>query len=459
MNLASTVATSLLLAGAATASAMLLGLPLAAFVGGSRRGWVAWLARALTLAPLAWPPVLLGGVWADLLGVGPAPAPGVMGGFGAHLALVLAWALGLVPLAALGWEFAARGVPHLEADAARALLSPAAAWRTVIGPRARPAVALVALTLLAIAAGDSATPPHFGVETLASQVALEFQTTLDAGRAVLVLAPLSIAAIVVTAFFAGRARAASERATLAPRRGIVPSIAVVIYLVFACFIPAGHLLGCATGGDGFLPGLRRLLPDVVNTLATMLGGGLVGAATTLVATRLQLATPRAPRAIRFAAMLLGMATALCPGLLLGLALTRPLASAPLPDANGWWLGIGLRAAGFSACLTLLTGLPASVRGAQALGLRPWTTARRYLGGEGRPLLLGASLASAAAALREADLWVGAGFAGGETLSVRAAQLLHFGLRAGAAQAMLAVMAAGLVLGLLAAVLTRARRVA
>jgi hypothetical protein len=136
-----------------------------------------------------------------------------------------------------------------------------------------------------------------------------------------------------------------------------------------------------------------------------------------------------------------------PGLVLGLG-AAALAAALPPALEGgvWWLGFLLRAGVWGALGAAMLGDAAIERAAAGLGLSPARRCVIAFGGPARAPLVIAAAAGAAAAMREIDYFAGFGRAGGETLAVRAAQLLHFGFRPQVAGVALALSAWAVALG-------------
>ena len=420
---------------AATLLAQILGLPLGVELG-ARRSRLA----AVVLAPLALPPVFVGGVLSDVGGLGPAPSRGA----GAELArwsgLTATWALSFAPLAALGARAALARVPAAEWHAARLMAPPSAPFRLVLWPRLRAPFALLAAAVATLAVTDVVTPPHFGVDTVASRAAFEFLTTLDHDAAYLASAPTWLVLVLAVAWLARPLTLAPPRRALPLHPNRATGSAAVGYAGVALALPASWAL-FATGGAGrVLDAAGRLGPELRATLAalalvTVAAAGAAAMRVALGAAR----APAGPTAPRLAERLAIAAPLCAPGLVVGLV----LASTPFHpslDRMVFAGGLLLRTLPWALLVAFAAQAPPAARASAALGVPARRRARLALGGGTASLSALAALVAAAALLREVDLFAGFALAGSETLAVRAAQELHYGLRAEAAAPVLVQVA-------------------
>jgi ABC-type Fe3+ transport system permease subunit len=172
---------TLALAGTATAVGLFFGIPAGAVLAQSRRAFPAML----TGLPLVVPPVLGAGAWMGL-GLpfpGPVGAGAILGGlFWPIVAFLLASALG--------------GIPRAQLDAAALQLSPARAFRAVVWPAARPALAVAALLVFLLSASEFTVPSTFAVPAVA-YVVFERLSAFQFGAAAGAALPLVALAILL----------------------------------------------------------------------------------------------------------------------------------------------------------------------------------------------------------------------------------------------------------------------
>ncbi|MFG0315696.1 MAG: hypothetical protein ACF8XB_00380 [Planctomycetota bacterium JB042] len=415
-----------------------LGLGLGAFLDGVKTTGGRVLA-GLSMLPLATPPVFLGGVVADLTGLGPAP----MGGAAALArwgGLVCVQALAFAPVAALATWAALRAIPDAERKAARLLRSRREAWRLSIGPAVRRPLVLTVAAVFALAATDVAVPPHFGVETLASRVAQGFLLSLDAERSAAAAWPLWAAlAVAVAVALAGapRATGAGGRriAVVPPARG--PAFLTLAYVAVAVAAPFAHALAHAGLDEGGLAVFGKFGDELGATLATVglglaLGAGAAAACVAVGAAGGGVGTRTA--AGRFA-LRLALAIPFCaPGVWVGVAAVdaaaRAGATVTVPVVAAALL---LRVLPWAAIGALVVGRSAAVRAARAAGVPAARRASLAARGEASGPMAAAAIAVAAAAAREVDLYAACAVPETETLALRAADALHYGFVADAAR--------------------------
>jgi hypothetical protein len=239
------------------------------------------LLAAAVLAPLALPPVVLGGLISELLRVGPAPLPGAAPTLGRWAALSATWALAFAPLAALIVHAAGLAAPALEMKAARALLAPRGRLRAVILPRVVPPLGLLAAAVAALAASDLVTPPHFGVETLASRVAWDFSTTLDGPRCE---AAYLVPWLAMALGFAALAPSAAPRRGQDGGESVRASwVAATAFALLTTVAPAALLIGRHGALEGgFSELLARLGRDARETALAVCAGAAASTATFLI---------------------------------------------------------------------------------------------------------------------------------------------------------------------------------
>ncbi len=444
--LVATVTLSTLLA-ALTAAVLAIGIGfcLACFFVDPARGRTAGFLRlalgGALLIPLAQPTVFLAGAISDLTGCGPAPSSQLGPALLRWAGLVITWALCFAPLAALACAFALRSLPRAEWVTARSMLGTRTALRVLLWPRLRGTTLWVGAAIGALAFNDLVTPPHFGVETLSSRIAFDFQTSLDREASAAAALPPWLALI---AIFLVLARPARTTISL----GRAPSIGlgrswpvrgvVGLYLSLAVLLPTGLAWQRVASAGARSAGIfTRHAREIENTLVLGVTAALVGACVGLLAA-VRTADLHSPKAWSRRLLFVALAMPLCaPGLVLaltavGMGAALPASAAPL----AWWLVLCIRCAAFGGLALLLAGRSRSTRAAAALGVgfgrRVWIALR----GEGLPLVTIAALSAAACVWRDVDLWGAGALPDSETLTVRAAQSMHFGFRAPACELML-----------------------
>lgn len=442
-------ATTLSTVLAALASAALatgIGFCLACFFVDPARGRAAGCLRfalgGAFLIPLAQPPVFLGGVISDLTGCGPAPSSQLGPALLRWAGLIATWALCFAPLAALACAFALRSLPRAEWVTARSMLGTRTALRMLLWPRLRGTTLWVGAAIAALAFNDLVTPPHFGVETLSSRIAFDFQTSLDRGASAAAALPpwLTLVAILLllarparTLTSLGRARAPAFELG---RSWLVRST-VILYLMLAVLLPmALAWQRVARAGVRSTDVFTRHARELENTVMFGFAAALIGACVGLLAT-LQMASD-APKAWIRRLLFIALALPLCaPGLVMALTAVGMGAALPVSLAPcAWWLVLLIRCAAFGGLALLLVGRSRATRAAAVLGVgfgrRVWIALR----GEGLLLVAIAALSAAACAWRDVDLWGAGAMPDSETLTVRAAQSMHFGFRAPVCELML-----------------------
>jgi iron(III) transport system permease protein len=159
---------TLIVAGGATAIALILGIPVGLTLAHTRRS----LPRTLTLFPLLLPPVLAAAAW---LGAR-LPVPHAFGC--AAILGALYW-----PIVALLLEASLRRLPGDTLDAAAIQLSSARTLRAVVWPHVRPALGAGALLVFLLAASEFTVPALFVVPTISMTIYEEMSAFRSASAA------------------------------------------------------------------------------------------------------------------------------------------------------------------------------------------------------------------------------------------------------------------------------------
>ncbi len=417
------------------------------------------VALALLYPALCVPAVFLGGVLSDVTGLGPAPGPPGGPAWLRHGALIVAWSFAYAPLAGLA-GFAALGtIPRAEWNAARLSLGLRARVRILLAPRLSPPFALIAAAVAALAFHDVATPAHFGVETLASLIAFDFQATLDvAGSAAAALPSWMIASLVLARLVL---QAPSVRTTTPPRYEprLLAAASYAAVVVIAAMLPAAWAVHRA--GTRIIAEATRLAPEllhsarlaaIVAVVAALVVAGAIGARVLAPTAR---GREDAPSLVVRALAVLPFAA---PGIVVGLFGVGLDQTLGIGSSVAWWFAFLARVVPWAWIGWILVHSTSADRAAQAVGTpAPARLLHAWIGPRGTPILIGA-LAASAAALREIELFAVFSLPGEETLAARAAQGLHYGLGPDVATAMLLqIGAAALVAATGVAVLSRRPR--
>jgi ABC-type Fe3+ transport system permease subunit len=412
---------SLLAALVAGVLAALWGLAPGALLASRPRGFVLSLCAAW-LAGMALPPVFLGGVWSWLLGMGPAPARSDESDLLRWLALSLTWGLSLAPLASLAVMLALVRVPRGELAAASIYLDQWQRFCIVLWPRVRGGLALASCAAAGLALLDASTPAHFGVTTVASRAQIEFLSTLETAPAgAVILAPWL--AISTLAWGLAPRDQGPSRAVFLTRAPCSAVIAGSLAVALSVGVPAVTLAWMA-GNAAHPSELAHHLPETLHSLKCALLGGTAAAFMALLYLALD-ARELLPRRGVLAAG--GALLLIAPGMLAGYA-TLWLGLRTGAPVTAWWCGFVLRTAPWCVPLILWSGGNSSLRAAMALGLPARRRVLAALLDRGPVVGALAFFAGAAGALREIEYFAAFSLPGGETLSARAAQLLHFGMR-------------------------------
>lgn len=438
---------TLLAALAAAALATAIGFCLACYFVDPARGRAAaglrFVLGGALLIPLAQPAVFLGGVISDLTGCGPAPSSQLGPALSRWAGLVVTWAFCFAPLAALACAYALRSLPRAEWVAARAMLGMRTALRVLLWPRLRGTTLWVGAAIAAMAFNDLVTPPHFGVETLSSRIAFDFQTSLDREASGAAALPPWLALVAILLLLARPARTTTNlgrgRAPVFElgRSWLVRGV-VTAYFLLAVLLPIGLAWRrVARAGARATDVFTRHAPEIENALVFGFAAALIGACVGLLAT-LHTASVQSPNAWFRRLLFVALALPLCaPGLVMaltavGMGAALPASMAPL----AWWLVFSIRCAAFGGLALLLAGRSRATRAAAVLGVGFGRRVRIALRGEGLLLVAIAAFSAAACAWRDVDLWGAGALPDSETLTVRAAQSMHFGFRAPVCEAML-----------------------
>lgn len=452
----SRTAASLGCALVAAASALAVAVPLAGFLAAhptKPAGRAAWyVIAALMLAPLAVPTVLIGGIVADVTGLGPIPPAVPAGTLATWAALALTWAVGFAPLAALGIWCASRTVGLAERRAAAVMLPPWGRVRVLLAGRLRGAMALLLLALIALAMQDAATPPHLGVETSASALMSAYRTTLDPVAPVAAALPAWIILVLVFAAFGGGRRLPPESGRSdeprAPSRATW--LAATAFVAVAVVFPVAWAVNRASRTAAPIIALDRHGDALMDSMvvAAVASAFAIAGAFALVAYRgYRTGRPVRPRPVASGVVrALLAAPIVAPGLVLGLIVISVTSELdPSFDVPVFYAVVLVRALPWGIlALALTAGPPRPV--AAALGMSDAQRARVALVDD--VALVGvAALAVVPAALREIDAHVALAPAGTDTLAGRCAQLLHYGLDADVARVMLLLVVAASVWGL------------
>jgi len=173
-------ASTLIVAGGATALALALGVPVGLTLAHSRRN----VLRTLTLFPLLLPPVLAAAAW---LGAR-LPVPHAFGC--AAILGAIYW-----PVVALLLEASLRRIPADALDAAALQLSRWRTFRVVVWPHVRPALGAAGLLVFVLAASEFTVPALFVVPTISMTIYEEMSAfrTASAASAALPLLALAVA--------------------------------------------------------------------------------------------------------------------------------------------------------------------------------------------------------------------------------------------------------------------------
>lgn len=254
---------SLLVAGASTVLAMLLGFALAVGLTASPPPWRKILF-ALTLAVLALPSFLVTNCWFDLLGANGLLSRWLPLNIYSPGGAVWILALLLWPIPALGlfstWQ--KLEPTHLEMDPA---LRGAHLFRFLLWPAARPMLATTAALVFALAMNNFAVPAILQVKVFPSEVWVQYNTRLDPWAALLLSWPLLVAPLLL--FLTLRRQEVSWprqiAADLAPcfRRQLGPgwlltvTMLCLLVLLLALAVPLAQLLTNARTWSEFTPAL------------------------------------------------------------------------------------------------------------------------------------------------------------------------------------------------------------
>jgi hypothetical protein len=225
-------------------------------------------------------------------------------------------------------------------------------------------------------------------------------------------------------------------------------------VVLSVAVPAVELVILA--GAQLAPNaLSRYLMEMGNTMKYSIAGGLAAAGVALLALAWDAAT--VPGRGRRVLMAGGALALTAPGM--AVAYTALLGQLHVGGTQTawWWMGfLLLRCAPWCLPLIVWGGGGASARAALALGLSPGKRVRAALRERGLALGMAAMLAGAAGSMREYEYFAAFGLPNGESISARAAQMLHFGMRAPLASIMVVQLAVALVWSLVAMMLWRRR---
>jgi len=342
---------TLVLAGASTLLAFLLGLPIGLLFSATDLPGRRYL-EILSVLPLVLPPILLAiAAYRDLLGVHPA-----------FLRAVLVFGLSLFPLVSLFTARAVRATGREALDAARLQTTPGdALLRVALGP-ALPGAAAGALLVFVFVVADFAVPDFLGVTTAkntirvyANAVYAAWNNDGNAGAAAAagmpptLLALGAFAGVLVLEARRGASTIGSRFRELAPLplgRGRWPALALVLLVLSAALVlPAVRNLETASGAhfgspvarggattqvvdterarpvsvwDGLRKGLRHenIGTSSLNSLLLAGGGALLAVLLALLLTEAGRAYPRLDKLLLVAAFL-------------------PIAVPPMSLAVGW----------------------------------------------------------------------------------------------------------------------------
>ena len=428
-------AASLLAAALSAAGACALGVVLGRFLAGDRRGGgvMQFLLKVAILVPLALHPVFLGGVIASLCNAGPAPATGTAGTSLRWLLMTLSGSLSLAPMAGMVAFLVLRAIPTAEWNSACCMLTRFQAWRRVIWPRLRQPMLLCLVALTTWSAHDMISPTHFGLETLATRIGLEFQRSLDSALAAAAMLPLwlGLAGVVLI-----MARPLVRNGGRRPRMQALPAsrpatLAAAGYAAVAVVLP-GVVLGGRVEGFQLQQWLSKYQAEILNTVQLGLLVASMGAAVHVAGVicrirRDSILATGSP--IGNALQLLALSLALCtPGLALGLMVSSTAGAWPgVQDSPLSIAALMLRALPAAVILVMLTPVASAERAVAAVHVSDRRRVRHVLSGPaGRGILVTALVASALL-FREVEIQAAFPVPETETLGVRALQGLHYGL--------------------------------
>jgi len=289
------LANSLLVAGAATLLALLLGGAVAVVLASSpalvRRGLL-----ALTVAVLALPAFLVTNCWIDLLGVTgalhrwlPLNVFSLRGAVGI-LALLL-W-----PLPALGifsaWQKI--DVAHLELDPA---LRGANLLRFLLLPAAKSSILVTAAITFALALNNFAVPAILQVKVYPAEVWVQFNTNLDALAALRLSWPLVLAPVLLVLFLRRAAipwpRVGASDIAPALRRQLgsawfgISMIVCGLGLVLSLLVPLVQLTANARTWSEFIPAFEAGQSAVLNSFLYAVTSALLTVILGLVLVRMR----------------------------------------------------------------------------------------------------------------------------------------------------------------------------
>lgn len=432
----------------AAALSTAIGAVLSPLIAGRGRTALGETARimlvAAIFAPIFLPHAAIGGVIAHMTSIGPAPTPGLVSPILRWSGLGLTWIVATLPWSMLFSAWADRSTGDAEKKSTAILLAPRARLPIVLRRRRR-AIATLLLCLFAAMFADLATPPHFGVETIGSRAAWEFQTTLDPFASLAILLPFWL----MTAFLIALVPRANDVGTKGSSwerrppilRGI---IAAVVVFVGPC-IGAAYTARPIFSLDG---AVDRLRDPAAETTATAVIGALFAASAALVSSAAELA--RTGKRTRTSDRLGVFSIALlvfCPGLLSGFLWASTAGFCRAVDRDVFfWAGVFQSTAVWGAVAAWALPLDDADRAGAALGLSPWRRFCASLSGSSGSRAVVAAFLGGAAAMRDIDHAAGFVRPGGETLAVRLAQGLHFGFRPETAEIAAALQMVAYLLG-------------
>lgn len=286
------LARSVLISTAATAGALLVGVPfgtlLACFEVPVRRAWL-----LLHVFPLFLPPFLLGLGWFHLLGRrGTLGSEATAAVLFSDWGVVLVLALTFAPIATVFTMLGLESVDVSMVEAGRVVASPLSVVRRLLLPLARPAIGLAALVVFSLSTSELGVPMLLRVKVYPAMVFTRLGgIDFAPGEAFALVLPL----LGITALVLAAERALSQRASFAtsgmrgaPRARLplgaarIPVLLGASLVVILSVLPIGVLAGRALAGDGFSQIDRWLGRAIPNTLIPGALAAIVAASLGLV---------------------------------------------------------------------------------------------------------------------------------------------------------------------------------
>lgn len=424
----SLLANSMRVAGASTLLALFFGLACAVVLSASS-GVLRRMLLALTIAVLALPSFLVTNTWIDLLGVNGALRSWIPLNIFSSVGAIWILLLLLWPIPALAiWSAWQKLEPvHFEVDSALRGMN---LFRFLLWPAARQQIGWSAAVVFALALNNFAVPTLLQVKVFTSEVWVQFNTHLDAVAALQLSWPL-VAAPVVLLLLARHSgvpwprETAAENALVLRRQlgrvWVMSASGVATAVVLTAFIaPLAQIAAAPRTWSEFLPALSAGRSAVLNSLTCSVSAAIFASAVGVL-----LARRRRWTWLWFFFFL--------PGVLLGVGALTAF-SHPIFDVFSRTVGIviALLVLRYSAIARSLGG--AAVAGldqdlldsARLDGARRLTLFTRIVFPQIAPQITAAAYVIYLLCLWDVETILLVIPPGGETLSVRIFNLLHYG---------------------------------